>query len=532
MKKGTIVLSIITLICVSILALPASGAKTVLRKNLGTEPPTLDPALSTDTASIAVVEQLFLGLTDFDDETMEVIPELAKDWWASDDGLAWTFVMRDDVKWTNGKPVTAYDVEYGVKRTLNPATASDYAYVLYIIKGAQDYNTGKVEDASTVSVKAVGDYIVRFELNHAAGYFPAIAGMWIARPQPKEVIEKWGDKWTEPENIVTNAHYILKEWVHDDYLVLVKNPDSYEADKVQIDEIYAVMIEEQSTALALYEGGELDVVHDVPLEDMDRLKTDPILSKELYIAPRLCTYYYGFNNEKFPFDNPLVRKAFASAIDRQTLITTILKGEQRPATTFSCPGIFGWVDPAEEIGHPFNVEKAREFLAQAGYPGGEGFPVVTLMFNTSESHRKIAQVIQAMWQQVLEIKVNLANQEWKVYLKTCVEDAPQIYRLGWCADYPDANNWLNDVFNSKSESNYANFSNPEFDKLVEAAARESDPAKRKEMYQKAERILCDTDAAITPIYWYTRVVMTKPYVERTYAPMGGEHIKDWKILPH
>ncbi len=530
MKKGILVFGIIALMCVSILAFPV-GAKTVLRWNLGSEPPTLDPALATDTTSVFVDEQLFLGLTDFDDETMEVIPELAKDWWASDDGLVWTFVMRDDVKWTNGKPVTAYDVEYGVKRTLNPATASDYAYVLYIIKGAQDYNTGEVEDASLVGVKAVGDYIVRFELNHAAGYFPSIAGMWIARPQPQETIEKWGDKWTEPENIVTNGHYMLKEWVHDDYLVMVKNPDCYEADKVQIDEIYAVMIEEQSTALALYEGGELNALREVPLEDMDRLKADPVLSKELRIAPRLCTYYYGFNNEKFPFDNPLVRKAFASAIDRETLIATVLKGEQRPATTFSAPGIFGWVDPSEEIGHPFNAEKARAFLAQAGYPGGEGFPVVTLMFNTSESHRKIAQVIQSMWQQVLDIKVNLANQEWKVYLKTCVEDAPQIYRLGWCADYPDANNWLNEVFNSKSESNYANFSNPEFDKLVEEAARESDPAKRKEMYQKAERILVDTDTAMIPIYWYTWVTLTKPNVKRTYAPMGGEHVKDWKVLP-
>ncbi|GAH89004.1 unnamed protein product, partial [marine sediment metagenome] len=224
--------------------------------------------------------------------------------------LVWEFIMRDDIKWTDGKPVTARDVEYGVKRTLNPATASDYAYVLYIIKGAADFNAGEVTDSDTVGVKAVGDYIVRFELNHAAGYFPAIASMWIARPQPQEAIEKWGDKWTEPENIVTNGHYMLKEWVHDDYLVMVKNPDCYEADKVQIDEIYCVMIEEQSTALTLYEGGELNALREVPLEDMDRLKADPVLSKELYIAPRLCTYYYGFNNEKFPFDNPLVRKAF------------------------------------------------------------------------------------------------------------------------------------------------------------------------------------------------------------------------------
>ncbi|MCK4419896.1 peptide ABC transporter substrate-binding protein, partial [Candidatus Aerophobetes bacterium] len=258
MKKGTIVLGVITLVCMSMLVFPVFGEVKVLHWNLGTEPPTLDPALATDTTSVFVDEQLFLGLTDFNDETMEVIPELAIHWRASDDGLVWTFVMRDDIKWTNGKPVTAYDVEYGVKRTLDPATASNYAYMLYVIKGAEDFNAGEVTDSDTVGVKAVDDYTVRFELNHPAGYFPSIAGMWIARPQPQETIEKWGDKWTEPENIVTNGHYMLKEWVHDDYLVMVKNPDCYEADKVQIDEIYCVMIEEQSTALALYEGGELN----------------------------------------------------------------------------------------------------------------------------------------------------------------------------------------------------------------------------------------------------------------------------------
>jgi oligopeptide transport system substrate-binding protein len=266
---------------------------------------------------------------------------------------------------------------------------------------------------------------------------------------------------------------------------------------------------------------------------MDRVKADPVLSKELTIAPYLCTYYYGFNNEKPPFDNPLVRKAFASAIDRQSLIDYVLKGEQKPAQTFTCPGIFGHVDGvAEGIGMPYDPEAARNYLAEAGYPNGEGFPEVTLMHNTSEGHAKIAQFIQQSFQDTLNVKVNVVNQEWKVYLATCREDAPQIYRMGWCADYPDANNWLNEVFNSKAGSNYANYNNPEYDAIVEQAARETDPAKRLELYKQAETLLCETDCAIAPIYYYTIVNLTKPYVVRTFAPLGGEHWEQWDILPH
>ncbi len=525
-------LTILTILVFSftLLTLTAfAGEPITLRFNLGTEPPTIDPALASDTTSVNVIEQLFLGLTDYDDNTMEVIPELATKWKVSSDGLVWTFYMRKDVKWTDGHPVTAHDIEYGVKRTLDPKTASDYAYVLYIIKGAEAFNTGK-GSADDVGVKAIDDYTVQFTLTTPAGYFPAIAGMWVARPQPKWVIEKYGDKWTDPKNIVTNGPYKLVEWKHEDHMVLVKNPDYFDAKNVQIEKVMFYMVQEESTAMAMYENGELDTVG-VPLEDMDRVKKDPVLSKELYIAPYLCTYYYGFNASKPPFDNPLVRKAFSAAIDRKTLVERITKGGQKPAYTFVCPGIFGHVPPEKGIGIRFNPEQAKKWLAEAGYPNGEGFPEVVLMFNTSEGHAKIAQAIQAMWKKYLNVNVKLTNQEWKVYLKTLRSnpDAYNIYRLGWCADYPDANNWLNEVFNSKSPQNHTHWKNEFYDQLVEKAARIQDPKIRKQLYEQAEYILCEQDAAIAPIYWYTTVNLTKPYLKRTYAPMGGEHIKDWRI---
>ena len=478
-----------------------------LRWNLGTEPPTLDPALATDTTSVLVDEQLFLGLTDFDDETAEVVPELASEWSVSGDGLTYTFRMREDVKWTDGRPVTAHDVVYGVKRTLDPATASDYAYVLYIIKGAEDVNTGSSNDPGIVGVEAVDDYTVQFTLNSQAGYFPAIAGMWVARPQPKWAIDKHGDKWTEPENIVTNGPYLLKEWNHGDSILLVKNPNYYEPGKPKIDKIEMVMVTEASTGMAMYENDELDSTSSLspPLEDMDRIKVDSMLSKELTIAPRLCTYYYGFNNTKPPFDNVFVRKAFSAAIDRQTIVEAITKGGQIPATTFTRPGIFGAVDPSEGIGISYNPEQAVGFLSRAGYPKGEGFPEVTLMHNTSEAHAKIAQAIQQMWKEVLNVDVKVSNQEWGVYLKTLNEDAPHIYRLGWCADYPDANNWLMEVFHSTKGSNRTKWNNAKFDQLVEKAQIEPNPGSRKPLYKLAEQILTEGQAAMAPIYFYTRV---------------------------
>jgi len=492
MKKSILIL-ILSLSLIMGFSLAALSAPVTLHWNLGTEPPTLDPSLATDTTSVDVIEQLFLGLTDFDVETMEVVPELATSWECSEDGLVWAFHMREDIKWTDGKPVTAHDIEYAVKRTCDPATASDYAYVLYIIKGAKEVNTGEITDLSHIGVKAIDDYTIQFALNQPAGYFPAIAGMWVNRPVPRWTIEKYGDKWTEPENIV-----------------------------------HCLMIVEDSTAMAMYEDGKLDSV-DAPLEDLDRIKADPVLSKELFIAPRLCTYYYGFNNSKPPMDNPLVRKAFSAAIDRQSLIDYVTKGNQLPATTFACPGIFGHVLPSEGVGIGSDPEAARKYLADAGYPEGKGLPEITLMFNTSEGHRKIAQTIQQMWKENLGVEVNLTNQEWKVYLKTLSEDAPQIFRLGWCADYPDANNWVYEVFHSTDSDNRIQWHNAEFDRVVEEAARESDPAKRLELYKRSEQILCEEEAAIAPIYFYTFVRITKPYLTRSYSPLGGEHFRDWKI---
>jgi len=508
----------------------------------GTEPPTIDPGLSTDTTSVQCVELLFMGLTRFDAKTMDVIPWLATKWEPSPDGLSWKFTMRKDVnfvrydpatkKFEKKRPVTANDVVYAVRRTLDPATASDYAYVLFIIKNGQAFNEGKVTDPAEVGVKALDDYTVEFTLEQPAGYFPAIAGMWVAKPVAKEAIDAGGDKWTEPGNIWTTGPYALESWEHESKMVMIKNPHYFGAKTVSIEKINWSMVQEDSTRFAMYENGELDSVG-VPAADLDRVKADPVLSKELTIAPDVCTYYIGMNNTKPPFDNVKVRQAFSYALDRQKLIDTVLKGGQKPAKTFACPGI--WGTPAEDPnfkGIEFDPAKAKALLAEAGYPDGKGLPEITMMFNTSQGHQRIAEFCQQSWKEVLGVEVKLTNQEWKVYLQTVKEDAPQLYRMGWCADYPDENNWVLEVFHSTKGANDIKWSNAEFDQVTEQAAAEPDPAKRKALYAKAEQILCVDQAAIIPVYYYTRVNVTKPYVERTFAALGGEHIDEWKVKAH
>jgi oligopeptide transport system substrate-binding protein len=536
--------------------------------NWGTEPPTIDPALATDTTSVDAIRNLFVGLTQFNPDTGEVEPYLATDWEEStnaDGDSVYTFNLRDDIPWVKYDPTTgettqvtdadgnprfvnANDVVYGVKRTIDPATASDYAYVLYIIKNAQAVNEG--EEGFTlddVGVTAIDDNTVEFTLEYPGAYFPSIAGMWVANPQPQWAIEEWEDKWTEAGLINTNGPYTLEDWIHGGEMNLVKNPLWINADAVQIERVHGVMIVEASTAFALYENNELDTTG-VPLPEIDRVKADPTLSAEFVNAPDVCTYYYGFVNTKPPFDDVNVRKAFVQSIDRQSLIDNVLKGGQIPATSFAPPGIFGAPEPGT-VGLPYDPDAARASLQT--YLDENGMTIddfnalgITLMHNTSEGHARIAAAIQQMWKDVLGVDVQVENQEWSVYLDTLnkttpVEDVPHVFRMGWCADYPDENNWVHEVFNSDAganrlrrnclDPNCGSTTTSEFDNLTVEAALESDPDRRVELYHQAEEILAADEAAYAPIYHYTIVQVTKPWLDRNYPLLGGNDFFNWTI---
>lgn len=551
---------------------PEGGQKVVAQWNLGYDPPSLDPSLATDSVSLDVIENLFLGLTSFDVDG-NVEPELAKDWNASEDGLVYTFNMRDDALWASYTPsggvveigpVTADDIVSGVKRACNPDTASDYAYVDYIIKGCEDWNTADTTTLSPeelqvlmdgVGVTAVDSYTVRFDINSPASDFPAIAGMAVNRPLPQATIDQYGDTWTEAGKIVTNGPYFLANWFHFDSLVLEKNPYWYGwADAPgNIDRVESFMIADASTSFSMYESGELDTAK-VPLPDIDSVRNDPVLSQEMTITSDGCTYYYGFTAIKPPVDNVLVRKALSAAIDRKSLVND---GGQIPANTFAPSMIFGnaaedpdiaaWALTEEQggTGYAAAVEQAQAWLAEAGYPNGEGFPVITIMHNTSEIHTQIAQAIKSMWKEALGIEVNVENQEWRVYLDTIqgdtpLEERPHVYRLAWCAyGYADENSWVHEVFNTDVGPNYNSWeavataplgpNGESFNELTRAALLSQDTEERKALYKAAEKILTEDGAGIAPIYYYTVVNVVKPYLERTFFSVGGQRFDTWVL---
>jgi oligopeptide transport system substrate-binding protein len=340
----------------------------------------------------------------------------------------------------------------------------------------------------------------------------------------------------------------MSEWIHDSELTIVKNPFWPGTDAIpqpKLDAVHFSMLD-GTAQMAEYEAGNLDNVQDVPLADIDRIKADPTLSAEFNISPQLCTYYYGFNTTAPFVDDVRVRRALSMAVDRQALIDNVTKGEQIPAQWFARPGLAGspTLDDHPDLGIKSDPDAAKAELQS--YLDEKGLTAadldITLMFNTSSGHQAIAEAIQQMWASTLGINVKVVNQEWAVYLETTKsKDTPQIWRLGWCLDYPDANNFDREVFASNGSSNPTDASgkpsgglmwkNDEYEKLVAEAALETDPAKRVDLYAQAEDILVNTDAAIIPIYWYTNLDMTKPYVTRTYSSTGHEAYEKWDMTP-
>jgi oligopeptide transport system substrate-binding protein len=529
--------------------------------------PTLDPSISEDTSSITVVEETYVGLTRLDEVTSELHPGMATTWDISQDGKNYTFHLRNDVPWVrwdgekvvkvqdcegNDRLVTARDFEYGIIRALKPETASPYAYVLaFAVDGAAAFNNGETDDPTTVGIKALDDWTLEVKFLEDAAYNANIIGLWTAMPIPQWVIEGTdctdprGDRWTEPGFFQSYGPFTLKEWIHDSTLTIVKNP-FWPGDAVtsqpKVDEVVFYMLDEVP-AMAEFEAGNLDAAA-VPLADLDRVKADPVLSKQLVIAPSFCTYFYGFNTTAPYVDDARVRRALSLAVDRQGLVDNVLKGGQQPAQWFSRPGLAAapTMDDHPDLGVKLNVDEANklldEYLAEKGLTKAD--LDITVMFNTSSGHQKIAEALQQMWKTNLGLDIKLTNQEWAVFLDTIKgKDTPQIWRLGWCLDYPDANNFIREVCAANGSSNpYENgepaggfmWKNDKFEELVAQAAVEKDPAKRLEMYAQAEQILVYEDAVMIPLYWYTRVTVTQPWIKRTFSAGGHERFEHWEVL--
>jgi oligopeptide transport system substrate-binding protein len=526
-------------------ASPPEEPAATLNFALGAEPTTLDGWLATDVYSWWIIRELLPPLADTDDRSGELVPRLAARWTVSDDGLLWTFFLRDDVFWVQydagaekvvkKRKLTAHDVEYAIKRLVDPSTGSPKAFVVYMIENAQAVNTGKVENLDAVGVESLDDHTVQFRLQEPAAYFPRLAII----AQPREAIEAHGAAWIEPANMWTYGPYALAAWKHDDRLVLARNPHYYGASDVAIETVNMRLAGDSMTLLAMYEVGEVDTTM-VSLTELDRLRADPELSKQLRIVSKPATNYLAFNQSKAPAGNRMLRKALSAAIDRQTMIDDVLKGDEIPARTFTPPGVFG--SPANNPsfrGITFDPDQAREWLAEAGYPNGEGFPELTLWFSHTSAGGNpfplLIPFIQQQWKELLGIEVQLTSQEWKMYLQNINSEPPPLWALGVQPSVLDAHVCLYWHFHPTRGADRVRWDADDpaavrYIAAVEAAAVESDPDVRKALYFEAETILCQEQAAVIPLYHETAKWLTKPYVARTYGRFLD--LYKWKVKAH
>ncbi len=508
---------------------------------IGTEPPTLDIQLATDTTSHLIIHQCIDGLFEYrGDGSIE--PRGATGYEVSEDGRVYTIKLREDAVWSDGVPVTAQHYVDGVIRLLKPETAAEYAWLMYDIEGAEEFNTGEIDDPEMVGIKALDDYTLQVTLKAPAPYFETILPFSTFYPVRLDIIEKYGDKWTEPGNYVSNGAYLLDYWEHEAEVGLVKNPTYWDADNVKIEKITLPIITEDATMLALYENDELHV-SGLPSEEIPRILADPVLSKELRVLPRPGVYYIGLNTLRSPTDNVLFRKALASAIDRKAILENVV---QRPwLTPLSCttpPRILGH-QPWGTCGYTFNPEKAKEYLdqymAEAGYESVDEIPIVSFWFNRADYNEDVIEAVAAMWEENLGIKVELRTNEWAVYLdyldqcNNSKEDLAacefNAYRMGWVMDYGDPQNQLEVVFAPDSPFQYTGWENERFDELMELAGSTFDAKEREEYYKEADKILCEEEVVIIPIHGYERNILVKEGVKFEYPPFGSPPLYHWEL---
>jgi ABC-type oligopeptide transport system substrate-binding subunit len=484
----------------------ASGG--TLTMALGSEPPSLDPGLATDTTSAFVVLNTnvpIIGLGPAPD--LKPQPALAKSWTVN--GANVTLHLRNDVKWSNGQPVTANDVVYSWLRTISPQLGADYAYQFYGIKGAQEYNSCKPSASnqqcnslkSKVAISAPNASTVKVTLTSPQPWFMQQLGHTSFIPVNKQAVTKWGDKWTQPGHIVSDGPFLLKSWQHDASLVLQKNPDYYRASAVKLQTVKMKIITEGSTAEQAFNTGDV-MVNETgwPPSDTPRIKEQPTYQQ----FPSLGVYYYGFNVKKITDVNQ--RKAMALAIDRQAIVQHITQEGQLPAAFLTPKGMPGYatVNTDQLLKPTADMALAKQYMAKVKNP----VKSINLVFNNAPGHKEIATAVQAQWKQ-LGLNVTLKQQDWPQFLKFLgppPDPSVGAYRNGWIADFPDDINFLS-IFECGSGNNNTNWCNKSYDNLLKQATAEQNQAKRYQLYQKAEAMLTgkNGDMPIAPIYWYTFV---------------------------
>ena len=493
----------------------------VLHRGNASDPQELDPHIVQGVPEHRILQALIENLVTEDPKDLRPIPGQAERWDISPDGTVYTFHLRPGIRWSNGDPVTAQDFVRSYQRALTPSLGSEYAYMYFVMKGAEDYFKGKSRDFATVGAKALDDRTLQITLNGPTPYFHSLLNHYSWWPVHLPTLAKHGDpyqrnnRWTRPGHFVGNGPFVLTKWNVGQVIAVKKNPLYWNAANVKLSAIHFHPIESSDTEERSFRSGQLHVTGDVPLSKI------PIYRKEkahlLRIDPYLGAYFYRINTTRPQFKDKRVRQALAMAVDRKAIVERITRGGQLPAFYFTPPDTVGYTS---RTSLRYDPEAARALLAAAGYPGGKGFPAFEILYNTSEAHKSIAEAIQQMWKRELGIDVRLLNQEWKVYLDTEKRLDYQVSRAGWIGDYPDPSTFL-ETFLSDSGNNRTGWKNAEYDRLLKEAARLGDQKTRYELFQKAEAIFLD-ELPIIPIYHYTRVFLIQPSV-RGWNPTILDH---------
>ena len=502
---------------------------------LASEPMTIDPALNSAVDGAIMTNHMFEGLVKWVDNgsgEAELAPGQAESWekTVNDDGtVTYAIKMRDGIKWSDGKDVTAGDFEYSWKRLADPATAADYCYMIDMVQGYAEVADGSA-DKDTLGIKAVDDKNLEITLSYDCPYFEEIMAFPATFPVRQDIVEG-NEEWTySPETYIGNGAYKMVEWSHNAYILTEKSETYYDYEKLGPDTIKYTLLDDNNAMLAAFNSGELNFIMNFPTDEM----ANYLASGQITVAPYIGTYYVCFNTEDEVFSNPLVRQAFSLVIDRNYIVENVSQSGEVPATGYVPSGVYDAEgangDDFRTVGGDYysvsaddyqaNCDKARELLAEAGYPNGEGFPAVEYMYNTDDRHKAIAEALQNMWQTELGVTVNLSNQDWNVFLKSRKDGDFQIARNGWIADYNDPCSFL-DMWYTGGGNNDAQYSNPEYDALIDAAKATSDQTERMAAFHKAEDLLIGQDSVLAPIYFYTNPYMLSDNISGMYyTPLG------------
>ncbi|MCU3986121.1 oligopeptide ABC transporter substrate-binding protein OppA [Enterobacter mori] len=537
-KKNLVAAGILTaLIAGSAMAadVPAGvqlAEKQTLVRNNGAEVQSLDPHKIEGVPESNVNRDLFEGLlvTDVDGHPAPGVAEK----WENKDFKVWTFHLRKDAKWSDGTPVTAEDFVYSWQRLANPNTASPYASYLQYghIANIDDIIAGK-KPVTDLGVKAIDANTFEVTLSEPVPYFYKLLVHPSVSPVPKSAVEKFGEKWTQPANIVTNGAYKLKDWVVNERMVLERNPQYWDNAKTVINQVTYLPISSEVTDVNRYRSGEIDMTYNnMPIELFQKLKKE--IPKEVHVDPYLCTYYYEINNQKAPFTDVRVRTALKLALDRDIIVNKVKNQGDLPAYSYTPPYTDGmklvepeWFKWSQEKRN----EEAKKLLAEAGYTADKPL-TFNLLYNTSDLHKKLAIAVASIWKKNLGANVKLENQEWKTFLDTRHQGTFDVARAGWCADYNEPTSFLNTML-SDSSNNTAHYKSPAFDKIIGDTLKVTDDAQRAELYAKSEEQL-DKDSAIVPVYYYVNARLVKPWVGGYTGkdPLDNISVKNLYIIKH